>query len=550
MNDFTTRDPADLILTDTSVHTMDAERRSVGAVAVKDGRIAAVGTDAEIGELAGPNTEVFTLSGRMVLPGFQDAHIHPAFAGRNLLRLNLDHLHSVDAYLDAIAAYASGHPAEPWITGGGWAMYLFPGGTPRKEDLDRLVPDRPAFLMNRDVHGAWVNSRALALAGITRETPDPWDGRIERDPTTGEPTGTLHEGAAYSFRDRFVPETGASEWREALLVAQRHLHAFGITGWQDAWVIPDLLDAYHALDDAGELTAHVSASLWWDRHRGDEQVDELVERGRAATRGNIRATTVKIMTDGVVENCSCALLQPYDDPNGYPVDHRGLSYVGGDALRSAVVRLDAEGFQVHMHAIGDGAARDALDAVEAARAANGARDARHHVAHLQVVHPDDVPRFGALGVVANIQPLWACSDPQMTELTLPRLGKERIGWQYPFGDLARTGARLAGGSDWPVSTPNPLLEMEVAVTRVDPSARDAEPFLPDQRLTLAQALAAFTIGSAYVNHDDHNAGSIEVGKRADLAVLDRNVFDPEAGPLGDARVIMTIAGGGVVFDAG
>ena len=441
--------PADLILTGTSVHTMDTQRRSASAVAVKDGRILAVGADAQIAELAGPNTDVLALSGRMVVPGFQDAHIHPAFAGRNLLRLSLDHLHTVDAYLEAIAAYASGHPDEPWITGGGWAMYLFPGGTPRREDLDRLVPDRPVFLMNRDVHGAWVNGRALALAGITRETPDPWDGRIERDPATGEPTGTLHEGAAYSFRDRFVPATGASEWREALLVAQRYLHALGITGWQDAWVTPDLLDAYHALDDAGELSAHVSLSLWWDRHRGEEQADGLVELGRSATRGKIRATTVKIMTDGVVENCSCALLQPYDDPDGYPAGHRGLSYVGGDALRSAVVRLDAEGFQVHMHAIGDGAARDALDAVEAARAVNGARDARHHIAHLQVVHPDDVPRFGALGVVANIQPLWACADPQMTELTRPRLGEQRIGWQYPFGDLARTGATLAGGATGP-----------------------------------------------------------------------------------------------------
>ena len=541
---------ADLILTDTSVCTMDAERRSASAVAVTDGRIVAVGTDAEIRERSGPRTEVLPLAGRMVIPAFQDAHVHPAFAGRNLLRLNLDRLHTVGAYLDAIATYASEHPDEPWITGGGWAMYLFPGGTPRKEDLDRLVPDRPVFLMNRDVHGAWVNSRALALAGITRETPDPWDGRIERDHATGEPAGTLHEGAAYSFRDRFVPATGAPEWREALLVAQRHLHALGITAWQDAWVTPDLLEAYHALDDAGELTAHVSASLWWDRHRGGDQADELVARGRAGTRGAIRAKTVKIMADGVVENCSCALLRPYDDPDGYPSGHRGLSYVGGDALRSAVVRLDAEGFQVHMHAIGDGAARDALDAVEAARAANGARDARHHVAHLQVIHPDDVPRFGALGVVANIQPVWACADPQMTELTLPRLGEERIGWQYPFGDLLRTGATLAGGSDWPVSTPNPLLEMEVAVTRVDPGSRDAEPFLPGQRLTLPQALAAFTIGSAYVNHDDGDAGSIEVGKRADLAVLDRDVFDPDAGPLGDAHVIMTIAGGRVVHDAG
>lgn len=541
---------ADLILVDAAVFTGDVSRPWAEAVAVADGHIAVVGSAADVREVVGPRSEVRSLAGRIVVPGFQDAHVHPAFGGRNLLRVNLDDRQTVQGYLEALVGYATAHPDEPWITGGGWAMYLFPGGLPRKEDLDRVVADRPVFLMNRDVHGAWVNSRALELGGITRDTPDPWDGRIERDPATGEPTGALHEGAAYSFRDRFVPATDPAEWRRALLVAQRHLHALGITGWQDAWVTPDMLRAYRELDDAGDLTMRVSASLWWDRNRGDEQVPELVERGRAATRGRVRATTVKIMTDGVIENCSCALLEPYDDPGTYPAGHRGLSYVGDGALRSAVTALDAEGFQVHMHAIGDRATRDALDAVEAARAANGPRDNRHHVAHLQIVHPDDVPRFGALGVVANIQPLWACMDPQMTELTLPRLGAERIGWQYPFGELAHTGAVLAGGSDWPVSSPDPLREMEVAVTRVDPDDRDTEPFLPHQRLTLPQALAAFTIGSAYVNHDDDRSGSVEVGKRADLAVIDRNVFEPDAGPLGDAHVVMTVAAGRVVHDVG
>ena len=294
--------------------------------------------------------------------------MHPGFGGRNLLRVNLDHVGTVDAYLEAIAAYAAANPDEPWITGGGWAMYLFPGGTPRREDLDRLVPDRPVFLMNRDVHGAWVNSRALALAGITRETPDPWDGRIERDPATGEPTGTLHEGAAYSFRDRFVPATGASEWREALLVAQRHLHALGITGWQDAWVTPDILRAVRALDDAGELTMRVSASLWWDRHRVEERIAELVERGELRRRATSRATTVgKIMTDGVVGNCSYACWSRTTIQGVYRPVTAACPTSSDQGLRSAVMALDAEGFQVHMHAIGDGAARDALDAVEAAR---------------------------------------------------------------------------------------------------------------------------------------------------------------------------------------
>ncbi|MEO8422442.1 MAG: amidohydrolase [Actinomycetota bacterium] len=540
---------ADLIITDTALYIGGQVRPDPGAVAVHGGRILAIGAPDELRDLAGPKTDVRSLPGRLVVAGFQDAHVHPGFGGQNLLRVNLDHVGTVDAYLETIAAYAAANPDEQWITGGGWAMYLFPGGAPRKEALDRIVADRPVFLMNRDVHGAWVNSLALEIAGITKDTPDPWDGRIERDTATGEPTGTLHEGAAYSFRDRFVPPTDHAEWRRALLVAQQHLHALGITAWQDAWVTPDILRAYGALDDAGELTMRVSASLWWDRHRGEEQIAELVERGRAATKGNVRAMTVKIMTDGVVENCSCALLEPYGDPGAYPPGHRGLSYVGGEDLRSAVVAIDAQGFQVHMHAIGDRATRDALDAIEGARSANGPSDNRHHVAHLQVVHPDDVPRFGSLGVIANMQPLWACMDPQMGELTLPRLGEQRVGWQYPFGDLARAGATLAGGSDWPVSTPNPLLEMEVAVTRVDPGEREAEPFLPDQRLTLTQAFDAFTMGSATVNHDEEEAGSIEVGKRADLAVLDRDVFAPDAAPLGDARVVLTIAAGRVVHEA-
>ena len=275
----------DLIITDTSLLTSGTFEPRAGAVAVKDGRIVALGTPAELRDLADATTDVRSMPGRLVVPGFQDAHVHPAFGGRNLLRVHLDHLGTVDAYLETIAAYAADNPGEPWITGGGWAMYLFPGGAPRKEDLDRIVADRPVFLMNRDVHGAWVNSRALELAGITSDTPDPWDGRIERDAVTGEPTGTLHEGAAYSFRDRFVPRTEPAEWRRALLVAQEYLHSLGITGWQDAWVTPDILEAYGALDEAGELTMRVSASLWWDRHRGQEQIDELVERGRDGDDG-------------------------------------------------------------------------------------------------------------------------------------------------------------------------------------------------------------------------------------------------------------------------
>jgi predicted amidohydrolase YtcJ len=390
-----------------------------------------------------------------------------------------------------------------------------------------------------------VNSKALEVGRITRGTPDPWDGRIERDPATGEPSGTLHEGAAYAFADEHVPEPSRDEWERAILVAQEHLHALGITGWQDAWVTPRTEDAYRSLAERGELTARVVGALWWDRHRGKEQVEDLLARRARGSAGPFHPTTVKIMADGVLENMTGAMLRPYCDASGHETDRSGIAYVDHDELVEAVTALDREGFQVHVHAIGDRAVRNALDGFEGARAANGVRDARHTIAHLQVIDPDDLPRFRELGVVANGQPYWAQHDPQMDELTVPFLGPDRASLQYPFASLHAAGATLAFGSDWSVSTADPLEEIEVAVRRADPSSRDHEPFLPEERLGLHLALAAFTTGSAYVNHDD-DAGSVEPGKRADLAVLDRNVFDAPGGAVADAEIVATVAGGRVV----
>ncbi len=540
--------PADLVLTGADVYCGDPGRRWAQALAVRGDRIVAVGTHDDVRELVGPSTTVRHLPGRMVVPGFQDSHIHAPFAGRNLLHLFLNDVVGREGYLAAIRAYADEHPDIPWILGGGWAMEYFPGGTPRREDLDAVVPDRPVFLFNRDVHGAWVNSRALEIASITRDTPDPADGRIERDPVTREPSGTLHEGAAYALNDRLVPLPAQEEWERAILRAQHHLHPLGITGWQDAWVTPATAAAYRSLALAGTLTARVVGALWWERDQGLEQIDGFVQQRETGAAGSFHPTSVKIMTDGVLENFTGALLQPYCDGCGGHTDNSGLTFVDPDLLAAAVSELDRLGFQVHLHTIGDRAVRNALDAVEAARAANGRNDLRHHLAHLQVVHPDDVPRFRELDVVANCQPYWAHLEPQMTELTLPFLGEERAAMQYPFGDLRRSGAVLALGSDWAVTTANPLEEIEVAVTRVDPGHRGGEPFLPDQRLSLHEAIAGFTSGSAYVNHDERDAGSIEVGKRADLAVVDRNLFSRGAGPVADARVVLTLAAGRVVYD--
>jgi predicted amidohydrolase YtcJ len=531
------------VLTGGAVHTGDPDRPSAEAVAIRDGAIVAVGSDDDVRDLTAPSSRVIELGGRTVVAGFQDAHVHPPHAGLAMLQCDLHDLEDLSAYLAAIATYARTNPARPWVIGDGWAMPAFPGGTPRREDLDAVVPDRPAFFVNRDGHGAWANSRALEVAGITRDTPDPEHGRIERD-AAGEPTGTLHEGAMDLVP---VPEPTQDQVQEAIRLAQARLHGFGITAWQDAWVTPQMLEAYRALAERGELTARVVASLWWEREQGLEQIERLVEERAGGSVGRLRATTVKIMQDGVCENFTAAMLSPYLDAGGGETTNRGISMVEPDLLNEAVTRLDALGFQVHVHAIGDRAVREALDAFEAAQGANGRNDARHHIAHIQVIDPDDIPRFASLGVVANAQPFWASHEPQMDDLTIPFLGPERTARQYPFASLLRAGATLAFGSDWAVSTPNPLLEMEVAVNRVAPDQRGTDPLLPGERLDLATAIAAFTEGSAFVNHLDHLTGTIEVGKAADLAVLDRDLFAPDAGPIGDARVLLTMVEGDAVF---
>ena len=539
--------PADLVLRDGSVQTMDAVRRWVRALAVRDGRISSVGTDRDVEPSIGPHTRVVELRGRTVLPGFGDAHIHAVRGGVRLSRCYLHETRGRDDLLAAIRRYADDHPDETWIRGGGWYMADFPGGTPRREDLDRILPDRPAYLRNRDGHGAWVNGRALELAGITAGTPDPSDGRIERD-GDGSPSGTLHEGAM-DLIGRLLPKDTQTERDHGLLVAQRYLHSLGITNWQDAIVEAPEEATYRAAAERGELTAQVVGALWWDRHRGAEQIDEIIERRRTASHGRFRATAVKIMQDGVPENFSAAMIEPYVDGLGRPTADAGHSFVDPAALKGYVARLDEEGFGVHFHAIGDRAVRESLDAIEEARRVNGMSDGRHHLAHIQVVHPDDIPRFRALRAVANAQPLWACHEPQMDVLTIPFLGPERATRQYPFGSLLRAGAMLAMGSDWTVSTPNVLTEIEVAVTRIAPGSRSKKPaFLPDERLDLPDALHAFTMGTAYVNGLEDEVGSLQAGKAADIVVLDRDVFDREAGPIGDARVVATFIDGQSVYE--
>jgi predicted amidohydrolase YtcJ len=517
---------------------------TAGSVAVQSGRITGVG---DVRDLVGPSTDLIDLQGRLLLPGFQDAHIHSVMGGVELGQCDLTGTTDLPEYLKRIADFAAANPAAEWIVGGGWSMESFEGGVPDKRLIDQVVPDRPVYLMNRDHHAAWVNSRALELAGINRGTPDPPSGRIDRD-AGGEPVGALQEGAMDLVK---VPTTTPEERYSGLMRAQQLLHAFGITAWQDAMMCAtngydDISDAYLRAARTGTLTATVVGALWWDRERGLDQVDELLAKRETFTVGRLRCDSVKLMLDGIAENFTAAMTEPYRDSCGGATANRGLSFIDPEQLPRYVSRLDALGFQPHFHALGDQAVRNALDAVEAARRANGPSDTRPHLAHLQVVHPSDVPRFAQLGAVANMQPYWASHEPQMDELTIPFLDPALVGWQYPFGDLHRAGARLAGGSDWPVSTPDPLQGIHVAVNRAH-HEEDYEPFLPEQALDLATALGAYTSGSAFVNHLD-DTGSIRLGFRADLVVLDRDIFAGPTAEIGDAKVAMTFVDGKVVYE--
>ncbi len=512
---------------------------NASAVLVSEGRIANVGAD----DVASGADEVIDLAGRPLFPGFQDSHAHPSMAGLELVSCYLAETDSDEAaYLAVVAEYAA-RSDKPWITGAGWSMEAFDRGIPTAAALDAVVSDRPVMLWNADHHGVWVNTKALEIAGITADTPDPEDGRIDRD-ERGNPIGSLQEGAA-DLVDRHIPKLSAEERIEGILAGQAYDLALGITAWHDAYVDPATHDAYVTLDGRGGLIGAVIGGLWWERDGGEEQVGEFVARRDATPTGRYRATAVKIMLDGVAENYTASMLTSYLDGKGTPTGNHGIDFIDPDDLKRYVTLLDAAGFQCHFHALGDRAVRNGLDAIEAAISANGQHDLRHHLAHLQVVDPSDMPRFAALGAGANAQPLWARHEDQMDVLTIPFLNPDAAGRQYPWRSLLDAGAPLGFGSDWPVSSPDPLLGIGTAVSRTRPGARP-DPFLPEQRITMAEAIAAYTVGSAWIGHRETHTGRIKVGFDADLAVVDRPIETAEDAFA--ASVDMTMVLGEVVYE--
>jgi hypothetical protein len=535
-------DPADLVLLHARVYPFAIDSAHVEAIAVRAGRIVYTGSTVGAEAYRGPKTEVIDLGGRPVLPGFHDTHAHPR-GGVSLAECPLETLATPAAILDSVRQCASSHPTRPWIRGRGWELPAFPGANPRKEWLDSAVPDRPAYLVASDGHSAWANSRALEVARITAATGDPANGRIERD-AAGNPTGTLRE-SAMDLVARHIPPRSPEEIRDGLARGLALANRMGITTVHDASADTSLLAAYTELARTGTLSARIVAAMPVDPLGGAGQIDSLrAWRSRFAGHGLLRPTAAKIIVDGVIEARTAALLQPYEDGSGA----RGTPNFNQAGLDSIVAALDAAGFQVHAHAIGDGAVRMMLDALEQARRLNGPRDARPILAHLQLIHPDDLPRFSRLGVVASFQPLWAWADTYILDLTIPVLDSARSNRLYPMGSAARAGAHLAAGSDWPVSSINPFEAIQVALTRRAPDDSVGGPaWLPEERVDLPVMLRAYTANGAWAAGDEATNGSLEVGKAADLIVLDRDPHQIPVRLLHQTRVLLTLVEGREVW---
>lgn len=535
--------PVDLIITNGRVFT-SRDAPLAEAVAVRGNKILRVGTNREIKRLRRPHTVTIDAHGGSVLPGFIDGHAHLLAGGLARSHLDLSGLHSVDAIQSAIRAYAAAHPDDAWIRGRGWTYEAFPGGLPTRQQLDAIVPDRPAFFVAFDGHTAWVNTKALQLAGITRHTPDPAGGTIVRHPVSGQPTGALEESAIALVRS-LLPEPGPAARLDALREAIAVAHAHGVTSVQTAGGSVEDLELLDRLRDAGELDLRVYAALSLDESAREPDLDRLdAVRTRFPDDPLLKAGAIKIMLDGVVETHTAALLQPYADRRT-----TGTLRYDPDRLTRLVTDLDRRGWQLLIHAIGDRAVRVALDALETARAINPTppRGRRHRLEHVETIDPADIRRFASLGVLVSQQPLHASPGPGELDVWLERLGRDRARRGWLWQTLASEGARVLFGSDWPVVTIDPLPALHVATTRTSLSGEPEGGYLPEERMPLADAIHAYTAAGAYASFDDQRKGTLEPGMLADIVILTSDIF-ADGARLQDARVAMTIFDGRVVYD--
>lgn len=538
--------PADLVLTNGVVYTVDRNRNFAEAVAIRGDQIVYVGSDEGVQTYIGNSTKVTDLQGKMVLPGFIDSHAHASKTTGMIFSIDLYDGGSVEEYVDIIKAFVEEHPNEETLQGRGWSNPVVPGIGPRKEDLDKIVPDIPIALTSDDGHSLWVNSKALELAGITKDTPNPEGGIIERDPQTGEPSGTLRENAMNLVLDLIGGYT-VDQYKTGIEEYQRKAVERGVTTVRDPDMLryPNVLEAYEELAAEDKLNIRFRNALTALPEKGPEQVAEFVKIRERNQHPLFQVNAVKIFLDGVVEGSTAYLEEPYQHK-----DTHGELIWEVDVYNQTAAAADKAGFQLHVHSIGDASTRIALDGMEYAAKQNGSRDARHSLVHLQLVNPEDIARFKELGVVGVVQPFWFMQEEGFyDEIEVPYLGEERAKREYPMKSFLNHGAHVASSSDY-IVTPefNPLHGIQQGITRIAEGETDPQKIAnPAERATLADMIASFTIDGAYANHVDEITGSIEIGKKADLIVLDKNLFAIPAEEIKNAKVLLTLVEGKEVY---
>lgn len=537
--------PVDLIVVNGKVYTADGNGTMAEAVAVQGNKILKVGTTREVQRLRRAQTVVVDAKGGAVLPGFNDAHTHLMSGGLSLGEIDLIDAKSLPAVEDAIRSWAALNPDRAWVTGRGWYYDVFTGGLPTRQILDALVPDRPVYLTSYDGHSGWANSKALKLAGVTRRTPNPAHGVIVRDPRSGEPTGVLKE-SAMGLLTTLLPRPAKDERLAALKAAVAVASRRGITSVQNAGIGPDELALYDELRRTDALTVRVYAALSAATDITTEELDVFDQlRAKYPDDPLFKTGAIKLMADGVIESHTASMLEPYSDQPAT----RGESRFTEEGLDRLVSELDKRGWQILMHTIGDRAVRLGLDAFEHAAASNPvpARGRRHRLEHIETIAPQDVARFGTLGVIASMQPYHSLPDPALMGAWTASIGDDRAARGWLYGSIARAGGLLAFGSDWPVATMDPILGMHVAVNRTTVDGVPAGGWLPGERLTLRQAIDAYTRNGAWAEFDEHRKGSLERDMLADLVILTKDIFELPPARVSEAEVAVTVFDGRIVY---
>jgi predicted amidohydrolase YtcJ len=538
--------PADIIIVHAKIYTVDAKKPWAQSLATRNGKIVAVGTNEQVGRMRGIGTKMIDAGGKLVLPGFTDCHIHLIDGGFSLTQANLEGAKDIADIQNRLRSYAQEHPDAPWILGHGWNYAMFaPETLPNKKYLDELFPTRPAYLEGYDGHTGWANSQALARAGITGSTPDPRNGVIVRDPKTGEATGALKE-SAIDLVSKVLPKPTEVQRLTALRAALKWANQNGLTRGHSAGGEFDQLELLQQLRDEKQLSVRLHIAYIVDPPELRAEDLTAIEAARKKFHDQwLNVNSVKFFMDGVVESHTAAFLEPYtDDPST-----KGSLFWDPIKFQAAVAELDKRSLQMYTHAIGDYGVRTALDSYESAEQKNHTKDHRNRIEHIETITAADIPRFAKLGVIASMQPLHAYPDEDTLDVWARNVGPERATRAWVWKSIAQDGGHYAFGSDWPVVTLNPWLGIQTAVTRQTSEGKPPEGFVPSERLTVAQAVEGYTIGAAYAGHLEKTEGSLETGKVADVIMVDRNIFEIEPHTIDQTKVVLTIVGGKIVYEA-